>query len=123
MSILRSLRLRLLLGGGLWIAFALAASWVFIFASFSSLIDNERRSDLQAGLDRIVAEIDPASAEPIPQGPLRDPRYDTPLSGVYWQVEDLENALRTLFARGQALSEAEIATVGRLIAMLTASLS
>ena len=86
-----SLRLRLLLGGALWIAVALLASWMFIFASFSTLVEAERRSDLQASLDRIVAEIDPDSGEPIPQGPLRDPRYDTPLSGVYWQVEDLDS--------------------------------
>ncbi len=86
-----SLRLRLLLGGALWIAVALFASWIFIFTSFSTLIEAERRSDLQASLDRIVAEIDPDSADPISEGPLRDPRYDTPLSGVYWQVEDLDS--------------------------------
>jgi signal transduction histidine kinase len=85
----RSLRLRLLLGGALWIGVALVASWLFIFASFASLMDAERRSDLQASLDRIVAEIDPEATDPVPEGPLRDPRYDTPLSGVYWQVEDL----------------------------------
>ena len=90
MNLPRSLRLRLLLGGAVWIVVALAASWLFIFTSFSILIDAERRSDLQASLNRIVAEIDPDATEPIPEGPLRDPRYDTPLSGVYWQVEDLE---------------------------------
>lgn len=88
---MRSLRLRLLVGGALWIAFALLASWVFIFTSFASLIDRERRGDLQASLDRIVAEIDPDSTEPVADGPLRDPRYDTPLSGVYWQLEDLDS--------------------------------
>lgn len=90
MRLPRSLRLRLLLGGALWIAVALAASWVFIFASFSSLIEADRRSDLEASLDRIVAEIDPDAPDPVAEGPLRDPRYDTPLSGVYWQVEDLD---------------------------------
>lgn len=89
MRLFRSLRLRLLLGGAAWIVVALAASWLFIFTSFSVLIEVERRSDLEASLDRIVAELDPDSTEPVPEGPLRDPRYDTPLSGVYWQVEDL----------------------------------
>jgi signal transduction histidine kinase len=86
----RSLGLRLLLGGAGWIAVALVASWIFIFTSFSTLIEDERRAGLQASLDRIVAEIDPDAAEPIGEGPLTDPRYDTPLSGVYWQVEDLD---------------------------------
>jgi signal transduction histidine kinase len=87
----RSLGLRLLFGGAAWIAVALMASWIFIFASFSALIDEDRRSDLQANLSRIVAAIDPDSSEPIGEGPLTDPRYDTPLSGTYWQVEDLDS--------------------------------
>jgi len=91
LSVLPSLRLRLLLGGAAWIAVALAASWLFIFASFSFLIDADRRADLDASLDRIVAEIDPDATIPLPDGPLSDPRYDTPLGGVYWQVTDLES--------------------------------
>lgn len=87
----RSLGLRLLLGGALWIAVALVASWIFIFASFSSLIEEDRRADLMASLSRIVAAIDPESSAPIGDGPLSDPRYDTPLSGIYWQVEDLDS--------------------------------
>ncbi|RYE08773.1 MAG: HAMP domain-containing histidine kinase [Hyphomicrobiales bacterium] len=90
MSVLRSLRFRLLLGGALWIAVALVASWIFIFASFASLIEADRRADLAASLGRIVAELDPESTVPLAEGPLSDPRYDTPLSGVYWQVEDLD---------------------------------
>jgi signal transduction histidine kinase len=86
----RSLRLRLLLGGAVWILVALLASWIFIVMTFASLIDAERRADLQASLDRIIGEIDPDATEPVPEGALRDPRYDTPLSGVYWQVEDTE---------------------------------
>ena len=105
----RSLGLRLLLGGAGWIAVALVASWVFIFASFSSLIEDERRADLQASLNRIVAEIDPDSAQPIGEGPLTDPRYDTPLSGVYWQVEDLDNGQ---VARSRSLWDIEL-PVGR----------
>jgi signal transduction histidine kinase len=85
-----SLRLRLLLGGAAWIAVALVASWLFIVTNFAVMIENDRRSDLQAGFDRIVAEIDPDVTPVIGDGPLTDPRYDTPLSGVYWQVEDVE---------------------------------
>ena len=90
MKALSSLRLRLLMGGAAWIAVALATSWAFIFASFSSLIDADRRADLDASLNRLVAEIDPDATVPLPEGPLSDPRYDTPLGGVYWQVRDLD---------------------------------
>lgn len=103
----RSLGLRLLLGGAGWIAVALIASWIFIFASFSSLIEDERRAGLQASLDRIVAEIDPDSTEPIGEGPLTDPRYETPLSGVYWQVEDLDSGA---IVRSRSLWDLELPT-------------
>lgn len=98
MRLVRSLRLRLLLGGAAWILVALALSWLFIVATFASLIDADRRSDLQAGFDRIVAEIDPDATDPLPDNPLTDPRYDTPLSGVYWQVEDVTTG-RTIRSR------------------------
>ena len=101
----RSLGLRLLLGGAAWIAVALLASWIFIFASFSALIDEDRRADLQASLSRIVAAIDPDSSEPIGDGPLTDPRYDTPLSGTYWQVEDLDSGTIT---RSRSLWDVEL---------------
>lgn len=90
MRLLKSLRVRLLLGGAVWIALALVASWLFIVANFTTMIESERRSDLQASLNRIVAEIDPDATPVVGEGPLTDPRYDTPLSGVYWQIEDLD---------------------------------
>ena len=101
-----SLRLRLLMGGAAWIVAALAASWLFIFVSFSQLIDSERRDDLEASLNRIVAEIDPEATPPVADGPLTDPRYDTPLSGVYWQVKDLETGVTE---RSRSLWDTELA--------------
>ncbi len=91
MKPLGSLRVRLLLGGAAWIVVALIAAWAFIVANFAFLIETERRADLQASFDRIVAEIDPDVANPVSESALTDPRYDTPLGGLYWQVEDLES--------------------------------
>lgn len=88
---LRSLRLRLLTLGIVSIAAALLLAGIFIFSSFSASIDAERRDDLQAGLDRLVAAIDPLVPELTGPEPLADPRYDTPLSGMYWQVKDLDS--------------------------------
>ena len=111
MRLFDSLRLRLLLGGAAWIVVALIASWVFIVANFAAMIENDRRSDLQAGLNRIIAELDPDSTPVIGDGPLTDPRYDTPLSGVYWQVEDIDTAsvLRSRSLWDIALPHLEIA--------------
>ena len=90
MRLLDSLRVRLLLGGAAWIVLALIASWLFIVTNFAAMMDNDRRSDLEASLNRIVVAVNPDATPVVGEGPLTDPRYDTPLSGVYWQVEDIE---------------------------------
>lgn len=97
MSTPHSLRLRLLGGGAAWIVLALAASWIFVLSLFTQLIENERRSDLQVAFDRLVASIDPDADDPLLEGVLTDPRYDTPLGGLYWQVRDMRsgNAVRS----------------------------
>lgn len=83
-----SLRMRLLVGAAVSIAAALLVAGLFLIASFAASIEGERRNDLQASLDRIIAAIDPDASALITEGPLTDPRYETPLGGVYWQVED-----------------------------------
>lgn len=84
---LRSLRMRLILGGAIWIALALVAAGVFIVGSFNQSMDAARRDDLQASLDRLVAAIDPDTG--LPSGiPLPDPRFDIPLGGFYWQIDN-----------------------------------
>lgn len=85
-----SLRLRLLFGAALWVAFALLLAGAVIAYLFIANVERAVRADLSAGLTRLVAEIDPEAPAMFddPQ-PLPDPRYETPLSGVYWQVEDI----------------------------------
>ncbi len=90
MKTAHSLRYRLLLGGAVWIALALTVSWLFIVATFTGIIQAERRADLQVSLDRLVSQIDPASEALVPEGSFTDPRYETPLGGIYWQVRDLD---------------------------------
>jgi signal transduction histidine kinase len=86
----RSLRLRLLIVGLASIVVALVLAGAFIFSSFSVSMEATRRDDLQASLDRLTAAIDPDTREPTGPEPLSDPRYDSPLSGLYWQVDDLD---------------------------------
>lgn len=88
MSWRQSLRVRLLLLGAVAVAVALLVAGIFILASFSASIDAERRDDLEASLDRLIAAIDPDAVELAGSQPLSDPRYDTPLSGLYWQIDD-----------------------------------
>jgi signal transduction histidine kinase len=85
-----SLRLRLLVGAAVGIVLALAAAGYFIVQNFAVSLERDRVSDLQATVTQLIAEIDPDAENPLASTELpTDPRYATPLSGVYWQVQDL----------------------------------
>ena len=93
---------------------AMAASIVvvsLILAAFilqSLFVANLERSvkgDLEAALSRLVALIDPTAAQPAISAPLPDPRYDTPLSGRYWQIEDLDSGE---IARSRSLFDVQL---------------
>lgn len=90
-----SLRLRLLIGGAAWIVLALVVAGIFISASFEASINAARRDDLEASFDRLVASIDPATGALASAEPLADPRYNTPLGGLYWQVDDADAGTST----------------------------
>ncbi len=85
----RSLRLRLLGGAALWIILALLVAGLAIGWMFAANVERSMRDGLTASLNRLVAQIDPAAAEPVLSDALPDPRYGTPLSGIYWQVEEV----------------------------------
>jgi len=85
-----SLRLRFLTVGAASILVALLLAGIFILSSFSASIETERRDNLQGRLDRLIAAIDPAAVDLAKPEPLADPEYDAPLSGVYWQISDLD---------------------------------
>lgn len=85
----RSLRLRLLGGAVLWIGLALVAAGLAIGWMFTANVERTMRQGLTASLNRLVAQMEPALAQPVLDDPLPDPRYETPLSGLYWQIEDL----------------------------------
>lgn len=83
-----SLRLRLLLAGAVSILLALALSATGLTLLFSRHV--ERRVDAELGvfLDQIVAglDIDQKTGKLHVTRPPSDPRFDVPLSGLYWQV-------------------------------------
>jgi signal transduction histidine kinase len=87
----QSLRVRLLLLGAVAVVVTPVVAGIFILASFRASIEAERRDDLQASLDRLIAAIDPDAVELAGPQPLSDPRYDTPLSGLYWQIDDRDS--------------------------------
>ena len=83
-----SLRLRLLGGAALWIVLALLAAGAVIGWMFIANVERGVRDGLVASLNRLTAIIDPGATPPVADDALPDPRYATPFSGVYWQVEE-----------------------------------
>ncbi len=88
---IQSLRVRLILGAGIWIAIALVLAGVTIGYLFTNNVERGASADLSATMSRLVALINPdaLSAAPLLTGALPDPRYQTPVSGLYWQITDL----------------------------------
>jgi signal transduction histidine kinase len=84
---LRSIRLRLLAGGALAIAVALAISWFTLVLLFDSHIRRNTEDDLIRHGRAIVSAITftPAGFSTDTYQPT-DLRFDRPASGLYWQV-------------------------------------
>ena len=100
-----SLRLRILLGAGAWIAVALVLAGVAIVLIFAASVERDRREDLRASLDRVLTGVsgDGPLAEVNPG--LSDPRYASPAGGLYWQVLDLATGET---ARSRSLWDADL---------------
>lgn len=83
---IQSLRLRLLLGAVLAIAFVLVLVGLGLSRLFSSYASDRHRSDLSAIIDQLAANIDLSGKEPRIATEPSDPRFDLPGGGLYWQV-------------------------------------
>jgi signal transduction histidine kinase len=83
----RSLRLRLLLLGALSVALALLASTIGLVFLFERHVERRVDAELNAYLNQLIAGLDRNADGAIAL--LRtpsDPRFERPLSGLYWQV-------------------------------------
>jgi signal transduction histidine kinase len=93
-----SLRLRLLLAGAVSTVLALLLAAYVLTVLFERHVERRIDQELSLYLDQLTAHI-----EPSPSGALAlarqpaDPRFEKPLSGLYWQIiqEPTENVLRS----------------------------
>jgi signal transduction histidine kinase len=86
-----SLRLRLLVGAGAWIALALLVAGIAIVLIFANSVAQDQREDLLASLDRVLTSVSAGGDIGSLRPGLGDPRYETPGGGLYWQVIDLDS--------------------------------
>ncbi|MDQ1199117.1 signal transduction histidine kinase [Rhizobium sp. SORGH_AS 787] len=93
----RSLKSRMISAGTVWILLALILAGSAISYLFIENVEKGLRSDLNATLSRLIAIIDIETKGNSPRltRHLPDPRYETPFSGVYWQIVDLDSQMVT----------------------------
>lgn len=86
----RSLRLRLLAASAVSIAAALVIAGIGIAVLFSRHVERRVDSELETYLNQIAGNVtfSPDGAIELARQPA-DPRFNAPLSGLYWEVRDL----------------------------------
>ena len=88
-----SLRLRLLAGALIWVLAALLLTGWGLRTLFAEHLTQQLRSQLVAKLDRLSGAVNyqPDQAVPVTVSPFSgDPLLQQPLSGMYWQVDQLD---------------------------------
>ncbi len=100
-----SLRLRLLVAGALSILVALALSAFGLTLLFERHVERRVAGELAVYLDQVTAGLDrgPTGALVLTRPPA-DPRFDTPLSGLYWQAGVGDERLRSRSLWDEALA-------------------
>ena len=82
-----SLRLRLLLGAAAFIVAALALAALGLTLLFERHVERWVDTELNAHLDQAIAGIDASAGGELSMvRPPADPRFNQPLSGLYWEV-------------------------------------
>ena len=104
-----SIRLRLWSAAAISILIALTVAGVGLRYLFERHVERRVESELSADLTRLIGATsfigDSLQVAPI----LTDPRMDTPLSGYYWQVEDLTTGT---LVRSRSLWDSTLALPG-----------
>ena len=85
-SALRSIRARLLILAAVWIAVALMAAFLAIGTVLERFVTDRFDAELQAVADGLIAGIEIGEDGPELDDRPGDARFQTPLSGWYWQV-------------------------------------
>ena len=101
-----SLRLRLFLAGIVAVLIALGVSAFGLVLLFERHVERRMAADLTVVLDDLVSGLDrDAEGQLTVSEEPGDPRFDRPLSGLYWQVGREPNRV---VARSRSLSDSEL---------------
>jgi signal transduction histidine kinase len=99
-----SLRLRLLAGTLVWMLVAIALAGWALRALFQDHITRQLQAQLVTQLDQLSAAVQWTAGDGVRVGPMAaDTRLSRPLSGLYWQVDQLGAAPQAGVARSRSL--------------------
>lgn len=84
-----SLTRRLLWGALLWVLCSLIAVAVLLNTLFKQHLEAQLHKELQIHITQLIAQLS-IEQKQLHIGPLTDPRFDQPLSGLYWQIEQID---------------------------------
>lgn len=91
-----SLRLRLLLAAGIAIFVAMVVAWLAMFLLFERHIERRAASELTQDAIKVVASLQLTDNGKLSvEDPPDDPRFDRPSSGLYWEVSNSHDAVRS----------------------------
>ncbi|MGC2857622.1 sensor histidine kinase [Novispirillum sp. DQ9] len=108
---LRSLRLRLLLGAALWVTVALALAGVVLHQLFAFFVEGQLVQRLEADVEQLAGRLAvTGEGRPVLHMPPADPLFDRPLSGLYWQIE----TPRAAVLRSRSLWDGVVVATGPL---------
>lgn len=89
----RSLRVRVVLISLVWIAAALVTTGYVLNHLFESHVHEQYQRQLQVYADYVLADIGQGpDGQPELQRPAQNPRLLQPLSGLYWQLNDVSGS-------------------------------
>ena len=103
-----SLRLRLLGLTALGLSLALLLAWAMLGELFRAEVMRQFRVSLEQQLDQLTARVGfDARGQPlVDEASLSDPRWQRPYSGLYWQINDADQAA---LLRSRSLWDASLA--------------
>lgn len=102
----RSLRFRLLVASGISIGLALLITGASLLVMFEHHVERRIGQELETYLNQITANIEVSENGRVSFDlPLADPRFNQPLSGLYWQIQDM---VRPTLLRSRSLWDSKI---------------
>lgn len=95
-----SLSQRLLVGALLWVLCSLVATGLLLTQLFKQHIEEQLYKELNVHMLQLISQMEQEAEAPLEvRTHLSDPRFEQPLSGLYWQIQGSQDSTLALYSR------------------------